>query len=98
MAEQSLGNRTQKVKEPKYSDINEIPIGEIINAKNAEQKEVEQVEREEVEQDLKKTVIDINQVVDLLGSNTGSGVYEISFPSIGKTYQFNGKSTGNTQY
>lgn len=88
MAEQSLGNRTQKVKEPKYNDINEIPIGEIINAKNAEQKEVEQVEREVVEQDLKKTVIDINQVVDLLGSNTGSGVYEISFPSIGKTYQF----------
>lgn len=88
MAEQSLGNRTQKVKTPKYSDINEIPINEIINAKNDEIQTNEDTERKVFESDLENTTIEFNQVASLLGSNTSSGLYEISFPSIGKTYSF----------
>lgn len=88
MAEQTLNNRTTKTKEPKYTDINDIPVSDIINAKSTEAEAEAVAESNEIEHDIKKTTIELNQVAALLGSNTSSGLYEITFPSIGKTYQF----------
>lgn len=61
-----------RTKKTKYSDINDT----LVTSNTAEPEE------------MKKTTIEMNSVAALLGSNTSSGLYEINFPSTGKTYQF----------
>jgi hypothetical protein len=96
MAEQSLGNRTRKTKAkaPKYTNINDIPVSEIINMKCNDLNTPDEDNAKIVEQNNKKTIIELDQVADLLGANSASGYYDIEFPSIGKSYQFKQLTVG----